>query len=110
MREHLVHASTCAECHRNRVDQSLARRTKRRLAAKLGEEAGRFVSARLLDGKAVEKRVETGAVDLLAEPLSRRFLEVMSLVDHEVVELGEETTPHFSIGEQERVIDHHQVR
>ena len=66
--------------------------------------------ARVLDGQPVQKRVETGTVDLLAESLSRRLLEVMGLVDHEVVEPREETTAHLRIGEQKRVIDHHEVR
>jgi hypothetical protein len=57
----------------------------------------------------LEQSDQARAIDLLAQAARRRLLEVMGLVDHEVVELWQQSAPYLGIGEQERVVDDDKV-
>ena len=61
-------------------------------------------------GQTFEQREQARAVHLLAQTSRRRLFEVVGLVDHEVVEVREQAAPDLGVGEQERVVDHDQVR
>ncbi len=61
-------------------------------------------------GKALQQCQQARAVDLLPQPACRRFFQVVRLVDHQVIEIGQQPTPHLGIREQESVVDDDEVR
>ncbi len=60
--------------------------------------------------KSFQQSLQAGAVHLLPQAARGRVLQVVGLIDHQVVVLGQQAAADLGIGEQERVVDDDQIR
>ena len=88
----------------------VARRAEPRLRAKLHQQSRGRPCSRGPAGEAVQERLEPWPIDLLAQSLRGRLLQVMGLIDDQVVVVGKQPASHLGISEQKRVVDDDEVR
>ncbi len=94
----------------DRALEVLARRAQARLRTKLLQQPSGRRSAGRPTGETIQQRLEPRSIDLLAQTLRGRLLQVMRLVDDQVVIVRKQPAADLGIREQQRVVDDDEIR
>ena len=98
--EELAHALRRGDGLGDRVAERVIGCAEMRLALQVSKQAV---------PESLEKSQQPWSVDLLTQAPRGRIFEVVRLVDHQVVVLRQQPTPHLRVRQQQRVVDDHDV-